>query len=318
MRSPGFRSFFPRSFSRPSPDRLSPGRSPDRANPTQADRPLSGTGRGRGRLARWQIWVLAGMMALGLVLANPARSVATDWFDLLRRGFEIYQVSNISDRQEVDLGQAIDRELRNQMPIVDQSSLTDWLDRVGQRLARGTQRPELPYRFRLVNNRQVNAFTTMGGFVYVNTGLLAIADSEAEVAGVLAHELGHLDGRHGVKKLQQRAIQQGILSAAGLRRNQAIQLGVELALSRPNSRQDELAADELGLGIVDRAGYALIGLPRFLQRLMNQAEPPTILSTHPSTADRVERLLSKIPADRANQGDGLDPQAYRWVKDQLR
>jgi len=79
----------------------------------------------------------------------------------------------------------------------------------------------------------------MGGFVYVNTGLLKLADNEAELASVIGHEIGHIASRHTVKQMQKTAIAGGVATAAGLDRNTAVQIGVDLALRRPHSRQAE-------------------------------------------------------------------------------
>jgi predicted Zn-dependent protease len=163
----------------------------------------------------------------------------------------------------------------------------------------------------VVDSDQVNAFATMGGYVYVTTGLLRTAENEAQLAGVLGHEIGHIVERHVVDQMEERAIQQGILTAAGLEREQIVGLGVELVINRSNSRSDEFEADVRGYENIVRAGYAPIGLINFLEHLEGGPSLPAFLSTHPATGDRIERLRQMMDPTTANTGGGLDVQAYR-------
>jgi predicted Zn-dependent protease len=129
---------------------------------------------------------------------------------------------------------------------------------------------------------------------------------------VVAHEIGHIVGRHAIKQMRQQAISQGVLTAAGLDRSAAVQIGVELALSRPNSREDELEADQLGLTNLKRAGYAPVGMISFMRKLLKQGgSVPSILSTHPATSERIKALEAKVDPQTANSGMGLDTQAYQ-------
>ena len=114
--------------------------------------------------------------------------------------------------------------------------------------------------------------------------------------------------------MRQRAIAQGLLSAAGLDRSNAIQIGVELALSRPNSRSDELEADRFGLENLIRANYAPAGMISFMNKLLQKnsgRSVPSFLSTHPATSERIRALQARINPARANVGNGLDRQAYQ-------
>ena len=101
---------------------------------------------------------------------------------------------------------------------------------------------DVAYTFQVVKDDSINAFATAGGYVYVTTGLLKAADNEAQLAGVLPHEIGHIAERHLIEQMQETAIARGLTSAAGLDENTAVQLGVELALLRHNSRFDEFQA----------------------------------------------------------------------------
>ncbi len=261
---------------------------------------------------RWMYGLLSIAMAASLIVLTPSPSQAVPrWLELLFRGVQIVQLSNISDSQEVQLGQQINQQLTTrQFRMYTDRNVTDYVTQIGQRLVPASDRPDIPYRFQVVDSAQVNAFATMGGFVYVTTGLLRTVDQEAELAGVLGHEIGHIAGRHAVSQMRERAVAAGVATAAGLDRNQAVNIGVELALSRPNSRRDEFEADGTGLTTITRAGYAPSGIVTFLEKLGTQRSVPAVLSTHPATGDRITRLQQLIDPATANVGDGLDTAAY--------
>lgn len=264
---------------------------------------------------RWVYPILSLLVMVGICLGQPMVSQAISWGDLIRGGIQIIQgvqLGNLNDRQEQELGQQINQELTSrQVRIVRDSSLTDYVNNIGQRLARNSTRPNITYTFQVVDDDSVNAFATMGGFVYVNRGLVRTADNEAQLASVIGHEIGHITGRHAIKQMRSTAIQRGLLAAGGLDRSTAVNIGVELALRRPNSRRDEFEADELGLRMLSRAGYAQSEMIAFMQKLLNSRSVPTFLATHPATSDRITRLRQMISANPTNGRDGLDTTSYR-------
>ncbi|MEO1145344.1 MAG: M48 family metallopeptidase [Cyanobacteria bacterium J06638_22] len=256
--------------------------------------------------------LISAMVAMSLILATPAISYAQSWLDLILRGIEIIQLTNLSDRQEAQIGAQIDQQLmRQQFRLYRNESVADYVDDLGQALVPYSDRSDIDYTFRVVEDDQVNAFATMGGYVYVTTGLLSAAENEAQLAGVLGHEIGHIVERHVVDQMEERAIQQGILTAAGLESEEIVALGVEIAINRSNSRSDELEADVRGYENIVRAGYAPIALVNFLENLEGGSGVPQFLSTHPATDQRVERLRQMMDPATASVGRGLDGQAYR-------
>lgn len=263
------------------------------------------------RSRRWLYPVLSVFVALGISLSSVLPSQAISVFDLIRQGVQVIQLSNISDRQEVDLGKQIDQQIKRELRIYRDRDVTSYVDRIGRQLASASSRPNLPYTFQVVDDKGVNAFATAGGFVYVHTGLLKLADNEAELASVMAHEIGHITAKHLVEQMRESAIAQGVSQAAGLNRNAAVQIGVDLALRRPNSRKDELEADQLGLRNLGRAGYAQSAMVSFMKKLLRSGSPPAFLSTHPATGDRITALQRSIDPQRANVGNGLDSNAYK-------
>ncbi|MBL1210964.1 MAG: M48 family metalloprotease [Geminocystis sp. GBBB08] len=256
------------------------------------------------------------MIASGLIFTDVKVSQAIPWGELFMRGVQVIQLSNISDQQEVEFGNQIRQQLLSQgkVRLYRNNDLYSYVNQIGNRLVGVSTRSNLPYRFEIVDNPQVNAFATMGGFVYIHTGLIATASNEAELASVIAHEIGHVVARHSAKQMRQQAITQGLLTATGLDKANIVQLGVTLAIDLPYSRQDEFEADALGLQILYDAGYAPGAMVNFMQKLgqLGGGRTPTLLSTHPNGGDRAIALAQKIPQDIAFQGDGLDEQQYRY------
>jgi len=255
--------------------------------------------------------LLALITTIGLVVGQPLLSHALPWRDLIFRGIQVLQLSNLSPQQEVEIGRQInDQLISRRIRILDNPEVNQYVNQIGQRLVAQSGRSNIPYTFQVVNDRSVNAFATMGGFVYLNRGLLLLADNEAELASVMAHEIGHIVGRHAVEQMRKTAIASGLVGAAGLDRNTAANIGVELAFRRPNSRKDEFEADTLGLEMLRRAGYAPSAMVSFMSKLLrNGGSIPTFLSTHPATSERIERLQQA--SKNSNFGDGLDRIAYR-------
>ncbi len=254
------------------------------------------------------------VITVGIGLGNVQPSYAISWLELMIRGVQVVQISHISNAQEEELGKGINQELisSGQAKLYRNPSINSYINEIGQRLAKTSQRPDIPYIFQVVDDNNINAFATMGGYVYINKGAIAAADNEAELASVIGHEIGHIAARHAIKQMRDRAISQGLLSAAGVDRNNAIQIGVELAVSRPNSRADELQADRLGLEDITKASYAPVGMLGFMQKLLSKGgSPPGFLSTHPATSDRIKILQENINPQTANVGNGLDNRAYK-------
>jgi beta-barrel assembly-enhancing protease len=254
---------------------------------------------------------LSVIVAAGICVISPQPTQAFSLPELILRGIQVIQLSNMSDRQEVTVGRQINQQLTSREFRIDRDrATTAYINRIGQRLAQESDRPDIPYTFQVIDDNNINAFATMGGFVYVNRGLMAAADNEAELASVIAHEIGHISARHSIKQMRQMAIASGVASATGLDGSKAVQIGVELALRRPHSRQAEYEADQLGLQTMGRSGYAQSGMVDFMKKLLNKPSPPSILSTHPATSDRIAAISQAIDPDLAS-GEGLNNAAYK-------
>ncbi|MDZ8239579.1 MAG: M48 family metalloprotease [Nostoc sp. ChiQUE01a] len=262
---------------------------------------------------RWFYPLISLVVASSLCLSTALPGRTLEFLPLILQGVQVLQLSNISDRQETDIGKQINQEiLGSQVRLYKNAGVNSYVEQIGRRLAANSDRPNLPYTFQVVEDDAINAFATLGGYVYVHTGLLKAADNEAELASVIAHEIGHIGGKHLVKQMRQKALASGVASATGLDRNTAVNIGVELALNRPRSRQDEYDADKRGLKTLTRAGYAQSGMVSFMQKLLKQGgSVPTFLSTHPGTSDRIAGLQRAIKSQPSNGTYGLDSASYR-------
>ncbi|MBN4005505.1 M48 family metalloprotease [Nostoc sp. LPT] len=262
---------------------------------------------------RWFYPLISVVVALSLCLSTPLPGRTLDFLPLLLQGVQAFQLSNISPNQEVDLGKQINQELvGSQVRLYRNPEVNRYVEQVGRRLAANSDRPDLPYTFQIVEDNSINAFATLGGYVYVHTGLLKTADNEAELASVLAHEIGHIGGKHVVKQMQQKALESGLLTAAGLDRNSAVQIGVQLARDLPRSRKNEFEADQRGLRTLTRTGYAQSAMVSFMQKLLKKGgSTPTFLSTHPGTSDRIDALRRAINSQPSNKKSGLDNASYK-------
>ncbi|MBD2676267.1 MULTISPECIES: M48 family metallopeptidase [Nostoc] len=262
---------------------------------------------------RWFYPLISVVVALSLCLGTALPGRSLEFLPLILQGVQVLQLSNISDRQETDIGKQINQEIiGSQVRLYKNAGVNSYVEQIGRRLAANSDRPNLSYTFQVVEDNTINAFATLGGYVYVNTGLLKAADNEAELASVIAHEIGHIGGRHLVKQMRQKAVASGLASATGLDRNTAVNIGVELALNRPRSRQDEYDADKRGLKTLTRAGYAQSAMVSFMQKLLKQGgSVPTFLSTHPGTSDRIANLKRAIESQPSNGTYGLDSASYR-------
>lgn len=251
--------------------------------------------------------------------ATPIESVSTqsgtqlslDLFEILGNVFRYVQVSNISDTEEVAIGQRINRMLLDQQyQRYNDSRVQSYVNRVGQRLVSASDSRDIPFRFQVVVSDQINAFAVPGGYVYVTTGLLRAVENEAQLASVLAHEISHINKRHSVKAIQRATLAQGIAETANVETSTLAQLGYQLAINLPRSREYEYAADEGGLDILRAAGYPAMAFVNFLQKLQGSATTPEFLRTHPTSANRIEELRNRIASSNYDSELGVRETRY--------
>ncbi len=263
---------------------------------------------------------LAAALTLALGLAAPARGQDNRLPDIGSSAAEL-----LSPQEEAEYGEYVLFQLRHYGYVLEDPLVDEWLDSMGHRLAATSDRPEQPFTFFMMRERQINAFATLGGLVGMNAGTILAARNEDELAGVLAHEISHVTQRHvlrGVERAQKDRIPillatLGVIIAAqgagkdaygNSKGDDAIQAAViggqALAAQRQinYTRTSEAEADRVGIQTLHRSGYRAEGMADFFERMerVNRGDSgdraPSYLQTHPVTTTRISEARER--ADR--------------------
>ncbi len=210
----------------------------------------------------------------------------------------------LSEPQEIELGRQTDSQIVKDYGIYKDPKLTAYMSDIGRRLARLSHRPGLAYHFKILDSSVVNAFAVPGGYVYFTRGILGYLNTEAELAGVMGHEIGHITARHSAQQYSKAQLAQiglgagMILSETFRSLSDLIQFGVGmlfLSFSRDNERQ----ADDLAVEYSTRAGYDATHMANFFQTLermhptTDRTGLPEWFSTHPNPVDRIGAIQRK-------------------------
>ena len=211
----------------------------------------------------------------------------------------------IPESQEIEMGKSVDRSVKSEYGIYGDRKLNLYINKVGQKLVLHVHRKNLKYYFSVLDSDVVNAFAAPGGYIYITRGLIAMLNSECELATVLGHELGHVNARHSAKAMSRAILfNAGLVVAAGLSKKvrdiaPIISIGTQLLFLK-YSRDNEYQADSLGVLYARRAGYNPKGIVNFFYSLENLTKEaggphlPNFLSTHPLTKKRIERAISLL------------------------
>lgn len=212
----------------------------------------------------------------------------------------------VSEQDEISLGKSSDPQIVQMYGVYDDQKLQDFINDMGQRMAQISHRPQLQYEFKVMDTPVINAFAVPGGYVYFTRGILAYLNNEAEFAGVLGHEIGHITARHSAHQMSQQQLAQvgfgaGLIvaSAAGASQ-ELLSLGAQLAQTGIGllffrfGRDDERQSDVLGVEYSTKIGYDAREMANFFETLerMHPSETglPSWFSTHPSSAERVQNV----------------------------
>lgn len=241
--------------------------------------------------------------------------------------------ASISPQQEVQMGADYAQQINAQLPIVRDAQINQYINALGDEIARVGDQRGMDFTFYVVNSPDVNAFAVPGGHVYINRGLIERAQTMSQVAGVLGHEIAHVTERHSVEQMEkqqgaQLGLTLGCVLAPSVCNNQvgatAINLGANAAFAR-FSRQDESEADTRGVEFVTRAGIDPRGVPQMFRILMDerQRNPSRLeawFATHPLEEDRIQRTEAQIAKLQPAVLQSLtrDSQAFQNFKARVR
>lgn len=225
---------------------------------------------------------------------------------MLDRAKTIVQAtSEIAEPEEISIGRDMAARLLGAAPLTANPALQRYVNHVGRWVAAQSERPDLPWLFGVLDAPEVNAFAVPGGTIFVTRGLVQRMRNEAELAGVLAHEISHVVRKHHLKAIQKAAqtslagdaLQEALKNQRPEARAKLISVGSEL-YTRGLDKSDEIEADRVGVVLAARAGYDSYGLPSVLQTLQAMSAQDSSLAlmfkTHPSPADRLGALSERM------------------------
>jgi len=220
------------------------------------------------------------------------------------------------------MGREADRDITASLGEYDDPELQAWIEDMGQRMAAVSERPDLPWTFRILDDPTINAFALPGGYIYVTRGILSHLNSDAELAGIVGHEIGHVTARHGITRVSRAQLAQlglglGMILAPELRPfGEAAGAGLQLLFLR-NSREAEREADDLGLRYMTTQDYDPRAVARVFEMLARASGAedgdriPGFLSTHPDPLERRDRILQRTTgADPELRGSRDDREGY--------
>lgn len=236
------------------------------------------------------------------------------------------QFNMISESREIAIGQDADKQITAQMGLYPNPALQKYVSDLGLKMAAQGERPNLPWSFKVVDDPAVNAFAVPGGFIYVTRGILAYLNSEAELAGVVGHEIGHVTGKHSVVQMSTAQITQIGLGVSTLleprlqRYADAAGQGLGLLFLK-FGRDDETEADALGLRYMSRINEdprELVGVMEMLDGVTQAAggsDVPEWLSTHPNPGNRAQNILGQLDTMTIATGSEINRERYLGMID---
>ncbi len=243
-------------------------------------------------------------------------------------------IVTMSEKRELEIGAEEHAKVMQSMALLTDDELNAYVNEVGQRLALVSDRPDLDFKFTIIDSPEINAFALPGGYVYINRGLLAYLNSEAELAAVLGHEIGHITARHAVQQQSRGSLARvasgvgGVVAAvatgSGYIGSQIMDVGSLWAQAGLSGfgREHELEADTLGAEYLLRAGYNPQAVITVVTVLKNQEDFNTkvanqqpsyhgLFATHPRNDTRLQQAISSVGALPASQATLVDNQKFR-------
>ncbi|MFN4180844.1 MAG: M48 family metallopeptidase, partial [Armatimonadota bacterium] len=213
------------------------------------------------------------------------------------------QLILISRNQEIEIGKEVAAQLEKEYGVWDNPEQTRRLERIGRSLVAVCERKDMPYTFKILDERkELNAMTAPGGFIYITRALLEVLDNDDEVAFVLGHEIGHVTGDHIRKQLSQAIVGSILLDILTARSSQLIRIGSDIMFSLYQSgysRQHERDADMRGVRYMKAAGYNPIAAITALKKLGTERYKGLVrwFGTHPDIPSRIQRIAEVLGVD---------------------
>ena len=221
----------------------------------------------------------------------------------------------MTDAEEAELGAAVSERIRTRYGVVQDAGVQRYLALVGTALAQGSTRPALPWTFVVLDTDGVNAFAAPGGYVHITRGALALIKNEAELAGVLGHEIIHVTEKHTIKAIQKsKAVQMGAaetLAGSSSLMERAVTATYDNIVERGFGRAEENESDEMGVTLANKTGYAPNGLVGFLTTLKERNKASTekrgLFASHPEMQERLDRITKLIAAKKLTATATVQP-----------
>lgn len=260
-------------------------------------------------------------LALATLLATGARAGQLGQLGKVTEGMkkvgELRDLQ-VTDAEEQQLGQDVSQRIRERYGVVQSAPVHRYVSLVGRTLAAASSRPGLPWTFIVLDTDGVNAFAAPGGYIHVTRGALALMQDEAELAGVLAHEIVHVTGKHTIRSIQKtRAVQMGAsdtLSGNAALLDRVVSATYESIVERGFGRDDEREADAEGVALSSRVGYQPAALRSFLTRLKERnassRERRGLFASHPDMQSRLDGIAGTI-TKQTLAGTVALPERYR-------
>lgn len=276
----------------------------------------------------WVRWVVVvgsliwtpSLLSLDLGSLDPLKIT-----DILINGVKSF--GDVPEEKEIQIGKDLSAGLLGATPLVDDPVAQNYVNQIGRWLAFQTERPDLPWTFAVIDTDTVNAFAAPGGYVFVTRGLFLMLRNEAELAGVIGHEISHVLRRHHLVALEKQLRASLATDMAGMLGEYDSEMvdalvgaGMQL-YGKGLDRDDEFEADRMGVVVAARSGYDAYGLPAMLMTLHSRSENDQnltfLFSTHPPTVDRLEQLDQEMQG-RMDQYSGAAGQTKRFQEIQKR
>ncbi len=258
------------------------------------------------------------IVALSLVCGVAQAQRGFDLGSLLNAGKDVATATTgISEKEEIQIGRELAGRILGQVALVDDANVQAYVNRVGRWIASQSERPDIPWRFGVANALNINAMAMPGGTILITRGLYDLLDNEAQLAGVLGHEIGHVIKKHHISVMQKQALVSAGANLAASRsgNNQigkfALDKVKEMFLSGLD-KDSEYEADAVGVILAARAGYNAFGLAEVLHKLNARAKGDEsvafLFATHPAPSDRLTKLGDLLTPRMSKLPSGIEPE----------